>query len=286
MVQESISVDTAIVTDSTCDIPENLAEEYQIHVVPNILIIDGVGIEDGKGFSRREFYQRLPEMKSLPTTSTASSGTYHALYEKIFKQGFHHILSIHASSLLSGIYNAASIAARAFGERVRVIDSQQVSLGLGFQVLEAAEAIRQGLRMDEVLQRVEAVRRRIHLVAMLDTLEYIRRSGRVSWARASLGSLLRIKPFVEVKNGVVQRLGEVRTRAKGIARLLEMIHSLGPLERLAILHSNAEEDARLLLKSLSINLPTPPLLVNVTTIIGTHAGPNGLGFVAVVKYPS
>ncbi len=277
-------MEIAIVTDSTCDIPDDLAEAYQVHIVPNVLIIDGVGIENGKGFSRQEFYQKLPEMKTLPTTSTASSGTYYAQYEKLFKEGFQYILSIHASSLLSGIYNAASAAAKAFGERVRVLDSQNVSLGLGFQVLEAAEAIRQGLRMDEVLQRIEGIRSRIRLVAMLDTLEYVRRSGRVSWARASLGSLLRIKPFVEVKNGIVQRLGEVRTRAKGIARLLEILHSLGPLERLAILHSNAEEDARTLLENLDLALPTPPLLVNVTTIIGTHVGPNGLGFVAVVKY--
>lgn len=279
-------MDIAIVTDSTCDIPDDLAEEYQVHIVPNILVIDGVGVEDGKGFSRREFYQRLPEMKTLPTTSTASSGTYYVLYEKIFKEGFSQILSIHASSLLSGIYNAASAAAKAFGKRVCVIDSQQVSMGLGFQVLEAAEAIRQGLKMDEILGRIEGIRQRIRLVAMLDTLEYVRRSGRVSWARASLGSLLHIKPFVEVKNGIVQRLGEVRTRAKGMARLLEMLHNLGPLERLAILHSNAEEDAKTLLSNLRLMLSTPPLLVNVTTIIGTHVGPNGLGFVAVVKYHS
>ena len=118
---------------------------------------------------------------------------------------------------------------------------------------------------------------------MLDTLEYLRRSGRVSWARASLISLLQIKPFIELRDGVVHRRGEVRTRKKGINRLLEMLRDLYPWERLAILHSNAEVEARQLLEDLHPDMPTQPLIVNVTTIIGTHVGPNGLGFVAVVK---
>lgn len=272
----------AIVTDSTCDIPYDLVEQHRLHVVPNLLVLDGESVEDGRSFSRQDFYRRLPAMRTLPTTATASSGTYLALYEKLLHHGFEQILSIHASALLSGILNAASAAAQAFGRRVRVIDSQNVTLGLGFQVLAAAEAVAQGLPLEGVLERLENVRRRVRVVAMLDTLEYIRRSGRVSWARAGLGALLNIRPFVEVRNGLIHRLGEVRTRSKGIARMLELLRNLGPLERLAILHTNAEADARQILESLAPRLPTPPLLVNVTTVIGTHVGPNGLGFAAVV----
>ncbi len=131
----------AIVTDSTADIPEKLADQYHIQVVPNTIIIDGQSYEDGKGISRQEFYRQLPFMKSFPTTASASSGAYQVTYERLFDQGFTHILSIHASSLLSGIYNAANIAAQHFDGRVDVIDSNQVTLGLGFQVLEAAEAV-------------------------------------------------------------------------------------------------------------------------------------------------
>ncbi len=132
----------AIVTDSTADIPEELAERHNIHVVPNILVIDGRSVEDGKGISRQEFYTNLPNMKAFPTTATASSGTYHQLYQRLFQEGFSQILSIHAASLLSGIFNAASLAAQAFGECARVIDSHFVTLGLGFQALAAAEAAR------------------------------------------------------------------------------------------------------------------------------------------------
>jgi DegV family protein with EDD domain len=271
-----------IVTDSTSDIPGDVAEEYHIHVVPAILNIGGQSLEDGPGISRREFYERLPAMQPLPTTSAPSVGSFLKLYEKVFQQGADMILSLHAPALLSGIYNAARLAAQNFGERVYVVDSGSLTLGLGFQAMAASEASRNGASPDEVLKHVEDVRRRIHLTAMLDTFEYVRRSGRVSWAKAALGALLNIKPFIGVKEGVVLRLGETRTRLRGVQRLAEMLISLGPLDRLAILHTNIEDEARQFLASLKIKLPDSPLVVNVTTVIGTHVGPKGLGFVAVV----
>lgn len=273
---------TAIVTDSTADIPKELATQYQIHIVPNIVVIDGQSLEDGKDLSRREFYDNLPLMKTNPTTSTSSPGVYQQLYGDILKRGADQIVSIHASSQLSGIFNAASLGAQAFGDQVKVIDSENLSLGLGFQVLAAAQAaITQPL--DGILSVVKDVRSRARLVAMLDTLEYVHRSGRVSWARAQIGALLRIKPFLEIKDGVVLSIGKARTRKNGIQRLRKMLLDLGPLEQLAILHSNAEADARELLAEMTPRVPTRPLLVYVTTVIGTHVGPNGLGFVAIVN---
>jgi len=273
----------ALVTDSTCDLPSDLVTAHKIHVVPNILVMDGRSVEDNKEFSRQEFYTQLPDMATFPTTSTASLGTYQALYEQLFSDGYDQILSIHCSNELSGIFNAASTAAQSVSGQVIVIDSRQVSLGLGFQILEAIEAINQGVSPGSIAERLQQIRKRLRLVAMLDTLEYVRRSGRISWARASLGALLNLKPFVEVIDGNVLSMGEVRTRKKGIARLLEMMQSPKPLKRFAILHTNAEEDARRLLKTLAPDVPTIPLLVNVTTAIGAHVGPNGLGFVALFQ---
>lgn len=273
----------AIVTDSTADIPADYAERYLIHVIPNIIIIDGKSLKDGVDITRQEFYEKLVSMKTLPTTATASSGVYQQLYERLLGQGAKNILSIHASSLLSGIYNAAHIAAQEFQDRVSVIDSQQLSLGLGFQVLEAARAVSRGESLRAVLSIIEDVRSRIRLIAMLDTLEYIHRSGRVSWARARLGNLLRIKPFVEVKNGSVLSLGEARTYQGGVARLRELLLHQGPIEQLAILHTNAEESARRFLSNLPLPLPENPLIVNVTSVIGTHTGPNGIGFTLVKR---
>ncbi|MBN1147876.1 MAG: DegV family protein [Anaerolineales bacterium] len=274
----------AVVTDSTADIPSELAQEYQIQVVPNLVIIEGESLEDGKDISRQEFYERLPTMETPPTTATASIGAYQQLYEKLLGGNFKQIISIHASSQLSGIFNAASTAAQAFGDRVNVLDSEQISMGLGFQALAAAEAVAHGEKLEAALSLIRDVRRRLRVVAMLDTLEYVRRSGRVSWARARLGNLLRIKPFLEVSGGSVFSLGESRTRRKGVERLVQFLQELGALERLAILHTNAEDEALQFLANINPQLPTIPLVVNVTTVIGVHVGPNGLGFAAVLKF--
>ncbi len=274
--------DIAIVTDSTADIPEDLANKSGIYVIPNLVVIDGVAVEDGKGMSRQDFYLALPKMKSLPTTATASAGVYHQLYERLFQQGINHIISIHPSLQLSGILNAANMAATAFNKRVVVIDSENISLGLGFQALAAAEAVARGATLDAILSMLTEMKKRIHLVAMLDTLEYVRRSGRVNWARARLGDFLSIKPFIEVKMGQVLSLGETRTYRKGFIRILEMLRGLGPLERLAILHTNAENAAHQLLDEYYVKIVSEPLIVNVTTVIGSHVGPNALGFVAVL----
>ncbi|MEJ2708496.1 MAG: DegV family protein [Anaerolineales bacterium] len=272
----------ALVSDSTSDIPPELLQRYHIHIVPNILVINARSYKDGEGISRNEFYRLLPEMTSQPTTATASSGTYQELYDRLLSLGAEAVLSIHPSYLLSGIFNAASAAAQFFGERVRVIDSGSISLGLGFQVLAAAEAAAAGANIQTLHNLLADMHERIRVVAMLDTLEYIHRSGRVSWARARLGSLLRIKPFLDVRDGEVIHLGEVRTRRSGIRRLKDLLQQSGPFERLGILHSNAEEEAKAFAQELQPQFPTPILVVNVTTVIGTHVGPNALGFAGVV----
>lgn len=275
----------AVVTDSTADIPPELAAQYQIHVVPNLMVIAGKSYEDGRGISREEFYRRLPGMKEIPTTATASAGTYEVLYKSLLNKGAKHVISIHAPAALSGIMNAASAAASRFEDRIKVLDSGQLSLGLGFQALAAAEAALQGATIDQLLQLLESIYYRARVVAMLDTLEYVRRSGRVSWARARLGNLLSIKPFVEVQHGKVLSIGEARTRRKGIERLRHFLIQMSPLERLGILHSNAEADALAFLEELKFQLELPALVpvVNITTIVGVHVGPSGLGFAAIAK---
>lgn len=273
----------AIVTDSTADIPDELLAEYEIHMVNNYVILAGKSLEDRKDISREEFYTALPNLKEFPTTATAPVGIYQELYERLLSQGKEFILSIHTSSRLSGILNAASAAANAFAERVRVIDSLSVSMGLGFQVIAAAEAAREGANVEAILERLAELRKRIKLIAMLDTLEYIHRSGRVSWARARLGEILRIKPFLEVLNGQVLSLGESRTYQKGFQRLVELLQHFSPFEKIAILHTNAEDRARQLIEEVRDILPSQVFTVNVTTVIGSHVGPNGLGFTAILK---
>lgn len=269
------------VTDSTSDIPAELAETHAIEVVPAIINVNGESYEDGKGISREEFYTLLPKLTLLPTTSAPSVGSFQERYERLLNAGASTVLSIHPPDSLSGIFNAAWLAAREFGDRVHVLDSGQVSLGLGFQVLMAAEGVRRGALLEETLARIQGIRQRIHLAAVLDTIEYVHRSGRVSWAKAMIGSVLRVQPLISLHFGIVERLGQVRTRAQGIVRLTETLNSWEPLDRLAVLHTNAEATARQLLEEWSARVPVPPLLVNVTTVVGTHVGPNAVGFVGV-----
>jgi DegV family protein with EDD domain len=270
-----------IVTDSTSDLPGNLADQYGIRVVPAFMVINGQSLEDGHDISREELYRQLPGMETSPTTAAPSSGTFQEIYEALLDHGADQVLSIHVASSLSGICNSASAAAKSYGDRVQVVDSCHVTLGLGFQVLAAAQAALSGLTVGKILPLLEAVRRRTHLVAMLDTLEYVRRSGRVSWARSSLSSLFQIKPFIGINDGNVIRMGETRTRQKGLERLFKMLRELGTLENLAVLHTNADADALQFAERAKSLVKNQPLVVNVTPIIGVHVGPNGIGFVAV-----
>jgi len=274
---------TAIVTDSSADIPDETVNKYNIQVNPNILIIENQNFRDGIDISRNEFYELLPSLKNPPTTATASSGSYQQIYEDLLKHGYDQIISLHVSKQFSGVLNAASAAAQLFKNRVYVIDSKSVSMGLGFQVMESARTALETGDIKKIINRIEVLQPRIRLCAMLDTLEYLHRSGRVSWARARIGNLLRVKTFIEVKDGQARRIEDVRTRRKGFERLLNFLKSQGPLERLAILHSNAEDEAKKFLEAYSNNLKEDLIIVNVTTTIGTHVGPKGLGFAAVLK---
>jgi DegV family protein with EDD domain len=272
----------AIVTDSTADIPEELARRYNIHVIPAILVINNQTYEDNSGFSRQEFYELLPEISPLPTTGTPSIASFQETYEQLLVGGKENILSIHVSSMLSGIYDTASSAAAGFNGRVHVFDSHSLTLGMGFQCIETAEAIEQGATIHEALKIVKNARSKARVIAMLDTLEYVRRSGRVSWAKARIGNLLKLKPFVEVREGLVYSLGEAHTRRKGIERLTDLARKIVPWKRLAVLHTNAEEDARFIFSILKPEILTQPMVVNVTTVIGTHVGPNGLGIAGLL----
>ena len=271
----------SFVTDTTADIPSELAFQHGIEVVPALVNIRGRSYADGIDITREEFYTLLPRLNPPPTTSAPSVGSFQERYEKQLKAGATKILSIHPPNELSGIFNAARLAAQEFGERVKVLDSGQLSLGIGFQILLAVEAAERGAQFEEVTALVESVRKRVRVACLLSTLEYVRRSGRVSWARAVIGNLLHLKPLLELRHGLVYRLGQARTRAQGIRRLTETLNSWGPLERLAVLHTNAEVAARQLLEEVKLKVNVPPLIVNVTTAIGTHVGPDGLGFATV-----
>jgi DegV family protein with EDD domain len=274
-----------IVTDSTSDIPKYLIDQHELEVVPSLLILDGKEYADGIGLSREEFYKRLPALQTQPTTAAPSIGDFSAPYERLLTRGCDHILSIHAAGSLTTIINSARQAAHDFPNKITIVDSLSLSLGLGFQVLAAAETAENGLQA--ALNAIESTRKRLHVFAALDTMENLKRSGRVPGVVAALGSLLSIKPMIELTNGEVKAIGAVRTTKQGNERMLKLLLERGALERLAILHTGAEPRAREFLNTVmhhaSQSVPRDILMVNVTTVIGTHVGPNGLGFAAIRK---
>ena len=162
-----------IVTDSTCDLPPSLVQQHDIIVVPAALNIDGRTFRDGVEISRGEYYARLPGLKEPPLTAAPASGEFEAAYRRC---GTLKIVSINLASKLSGMYNAARLAAEGFGPQVTVVDSGQVSMGLGWQVLAAAEAAARGSVAD-VLAAAESIRRRVKVFAVLDTIETVHRFG-------------------------------------------------------------------------------------------------------------
>jgi DegV family protein with EDD domain len=274
-----------IVTDSTADLPNFISEQYGIEVIPTILILDGREYADGNGISRNDFYNRLPSLRTPPTTAAPSIGDFAARYDSLLARGCDRILSIHAAGTLTTIVNSARQAAQDFPDRIIPLDSGSLSLGLGFQVLAAAEAAENGL--DAALYAVESTRRRLKVHAALDTMKNLKRSGRVPGLITFFGSMLNIKPLIELIEGEVKPIGAVRTTKQANERMLNLLLEGGELERLAIMHTGAELRAKEFLDALmqkaSRFVPRDILMVNVTTVIGTHVGSNGLGFAAVRK---
>ncbi|MCC7119226.1 MAG: DegV family protein [Anaerolineales bacterium] len=274
-----------LVTDSTADLPPYLIAEHQIQVVPSILILEGKEYADGIGISREDFYARLPTLKGRATTAAPSIGDFLTPYQTLFSQGCDHILSIHAASQLTTIINSARQAAKEFGDKVTVLDSGSLSMGLGFQALAAVDETESGLR--STIEAIESTKKRLKVYAALDTMEYLKRSGRVPGVVAQLSGLLSIKPVIEIKNGEVRPVGVTRTTKQNDERILNLLLEVGEMERLAILHTNAEARAKKILDELMKrarpSMPRDILFVNVTAVIGTHLGPNAIGFAAVKK---
>ncbi len=275
---------TGIVTDSTSDLPPELVKQLGIVVVPALVILDGREYVDGVNLSRQEFYQRLPALRAV-STAAPSIGDFQRAYRQLFEAGATRILSMHVAASLSAICQVASMAAQEFAGRVEVVDSGQLSFGLGLQVLAAAEAARRWESLEAIHQAIRSTRQRLWVRAALDTMEYLRRSGRVSNVVARWGGALHLRPLIELRDGVVKAIGLVRTPSQAEAWLARDLRSHPRLERLAILHTGAEARAQRFLERMRWELgdrwPEESWLINVTAVIGAHLGPNGLGYAAV-----
>jgi len=271
-----------VVTDSTSDLPPELAAQHEITVVPCLVHFGQQTFREGVDMSHAEFYRRLVEGPGLPTTSSPGPGVFEQVYRELAVQT-DQIVSIHLSAKLSGVYNAARLGAeQVAGTEIAMVDGNTVSMGLGWLAVMAARAVRAGHSLDEVVRLIEAARSRVHVFALLDTLEYLRRGGRVGRVVAVLGALLEVKPLLSIDEGEVVPLGRVRSRRKAVEQLMAQVAELGPLADLAVLHSRAIEAAEAFADQLAAFFPRERMVIaEVGTVIGTHVGPNGLGIACV-----
>lgn len=269
-----------IVTDSTADIPPEFAD---VTVVPCFIEFGASSYLDGVNITREQFYARLTQGNVTPKTAAPGAGMFEEVYRRV-AGARDEVLSIHVAATLSSIINSARLGAQSVApDRITVYDSETVTMGMGWMCIAAARAARQGLSRERIIKLLDEIKTRVHVFAAPDTLEFLRRSGRVGWASAMVGQVLNIKPIVGVYRGVVKLLDRVRTRARSIQRLKELARSLGPLESLAVLHTTAYEAALELARDLAHLAPPPIPVIEVTPVIGSHVGPNGLGLAAIVQ---
>lgn len=273
----------AVVVDSTADIPPSIRDEYAIAVVPLTILFGKQTYLDGVEMTSEQFYARLVESNVHPSTSQPSPGMFAELYERLAKD-HDGIISVHLSGKLSGTVRSAQQASELVPQiPVRVIDTGSVSMGTGFIGIEAAKMARAGNDLDTIASRLEAMVPNIRLWAVLDTLEYLKRGGRIGRAGAFLGTLLNVKPLIEIR-GEVLPSERVRTHKKAIARMVELATAQGPYEHLAVLYSTTPELANDLADQLSGLHPRDQIIVSrLTGVIGVHGGPGVLGVTGVRK---
>ena len=271
-----------IVTDSTCDLPEAIIQLYGITVVPLFIHFGAKDYRDGVDLSREEFYRRLPQSFPLPTTAAPGPSIFKQVYEQLARDGATEILSIHISASLSATFESARAGANETAVvPVTAIDSRQLSLGTGFIVEAAAKAAQAGQSKSDILKLINDLATRTHVFAALDTLDYLRRSGRMNRFVAGLGTLLQLKPIVTMFNGQ-PGAERVRTQARSIERVVEMLQHAAPLERVAIVHTHAADRvAELRLRVQTVLPATDIWSMDITPVIGAHIGPNAVGFACI-----
>ena len=267
-----------VVTDSACDLPDDLIERNGIEVVPLTIRFGDEELIDRKELSTDEFWRRLADSDVLPETSAPSAGAFEGAFRRLVEDGATGIVCVNLSSKLSATMQSAQVAAQAVQADcpVVVIDSLMVSMGLGSLCLTAAQRAADGDSLESIVANVTDRRNRSKLYGALDTLEFLKKGGRVGNARALLGTMLAIKPVLEVRDGVVEEAGKVRTRSKALRLLVDRVKE-GPFENLSVLHGNAPDVDELLGLLEPLAARDQIVVGQIGPVIGTHAGPRVIG---------
>jgi DegV family protein with EDD domain len=274
----------AIVTDSTAIIPPEISKGYPIYSAPLQVIWDGQIYRDGIDIHPTEFYQRLQQSKTMPTTSQATPAAFNELYKRLLDEDYS-IISIHISSKLSGTLDSATQARANFpGAKIQLVDSNSTAMSMGFQIMAVARIAAQGATLQECTALANQASSRIGVLFLVNTLEFLRRGGRIGGAAAFLGTALNLKPILELRDGRIEAIERVRTMGKALDRVLnlfsERIGTQRPV-RISALHAAAPEEARQLLERarscFGTNEVSEAFLSEISPVLGTHTGPGCIG---------
>jgi fatty acid kinase fatty acid binding subunit len=270
-----------VVTDSACDLPDDLADKWGIEIVPLSIRFGDEELIDREELTTAEFWARCATSTELPSTAAPSPGRFEQAYDRLAERGVRGIVVVSLSGALSATIQSAELAARNVadddGLDVRIVDSRTVSLGLGTIALACAEAATSGADLDaiEALARELAARTRVY--GALDTLDNLRKGGRIGNARALLATALSIKPIIAVADGVVEQHGKQRTRSKALAFLIDKVASYqGRIEHLAVLHADCS-DVDEFVDKLRPYAPEQIVVGQIGPVIGAHAGRGTIG---------
>jgi len=273
----------AIVTDSSAYIPKDLVKNLNITVVPLVVIWENETLEDSLDILPEQFYNRLKTAKEMPTTSQVSVPNMHKAFSGLLDQGSE-VLGIFLSSKLSGTMQSATQGRDELAsgkDKITLVDSYTTAMAMGFHVMAAAKAAAQGASVSECKKIAEDAQKSSGIYFVVDTLEFLHRGGRIGGARRFIGSALNIKPILTIGDGKVEAAGSVRTKAKAVKHIVELVHDQCKGKNnvhLATLHANAEQEARELLKTAGQGLNVvESLLSEVSPAIGTHTGPGTVG---------
>jgi DegV family protein with EDD domain len=271
-----------IITDSSADLPDQIVEELGITVIPLYVRFGEEVYRDRVTISEDEFYQRLENDPVHPTTVQPGPQDFLEIYQNVSKNA-DGVVSIHISGKLSGTCNSALMAKDMMEEGcpIEVVDSQAVSTGLGLMVMAAARAAKAGEGLEAVVEVANQAIDKIHLLALFDTLKYLLLGGRIGKAKALLGSILNVKPILTLKEGEVVPMGQVRTRAKGIDKLVEFVKGIEDIQDLAVVYSTTPDEAQALAERIGPVFDREKIVMaRLGPVLGVHMGP-GLLIVAI-----
>lgn len=272
-----------IVSDSTADLPDELAQRLDVTVVPAYVLIDDVSHREGLDITRHEFYRRLQSSPRLPTTSQPTPTDFAEKLAPLVQDG-HQVICITVSKLLSGTYNSAVQAAADLPDgAVSVVDSNTATAGHMLQVIAAAEdAAVADATMTSVLAAAEARAAQGLTYCMVDTLEYLQKGGRIGKAQAFMGSVLKVKPILKITEGEVLPVDRPRNTRRAMQRLEELVRSHGPASKLAVAYSTEPDVADEIRARLSDLAPDEQTYVlQIGSAVGTHCGPGAIGVATI-----